>query len=193
MFRKLALAFALALSPSLVLAQATTWPPPAGAIAGLGVFNTVLPTMTNGQVGFLQVDSSGRLITVGSGGGGSSTVTIVPSTASSSGITPIVSTSAESSHVFKAGAGNAYSAYATNLTSTAGFFVLLNSTTAPGDGAITPLACAALAPNGSASINYAPGPPGVFSTGITAVVTSAVTCFTKTTGVITAFISGSVQ
>src|SRR5438445_515404 len=61
------------------------------------------------------------------------------------------------------------------------------------DAAVTPLACAPLAPNGIASVSYAPGPPGVFGTGITAVVTSAATCFTKTTGVITAFISGSVQ
>ncbi len=116
-----------------------------------------------------------------------------PSSSSSIGITPIVSASAEATHVLKATPGNVYSAYATNLTSTAGYLVILNSTTAPADGAITPLACALLAPNGVASINYAPGPPGVFSTGITAVVTSASTCFTKTTGVITAFISGSVQ
>jgi hypothetical protein len=33
----------------------------------------------------------------------------------------------------------------------------------------------------------------VYSTGITAVVTSAANCFTKTTGVITAYIKGAVQ
>lgn len=120
-------------------------------------------------------------------------VVITPSSAVAIGITPIVSAAGESSHVLKASAGNTYSVYATNLTATQGFLLILNSTTAPADGAVTPLACAPLAPNGIASINYAPGPPGVFSTGITAVVTSAVTCFTKTTGVITAFISGSVQ
>lgn len=228
MFRRLALALTLALAPSLALAQATSWPPPAGAIAFLCVFNTVLPTMTNGQVGFAQCDSSGRVITVTSGGGGGSvtqgTVPWVisgqgtagsaatgvvsiqgiasmtpvltsqaPSSSSAIGITPIVSAAAESSHVLKASAGNAYSAYAANLTATQGFLLLLNATSAPADGAVTPLACAPLSPNGVASLNYAPGPPGVFSTGITAVVTSAVTCFTKTTGVITAFISGSVQ
>ncbi len=116
-----------------------------------------------------------------------------PSSSSAIGIAPIVSASGESSHVLKASAGNAYAIYATNLTGTAGFLLVLNSTTAPGDGAVTPLACAPLSPNGIASLNYAPGPPGVFSTGITAVVTSATTCFTKTTGVITAFISGLVQ
>ena len=116
-----------------------------------------------------------------------------PSSSALIGISPTVSAAGESSHVLKAGAGNVYSAYAVNLTATQGFFVLLNATSAPVDGAVTPLACAPLAPNGIASLNYAPGPPGVFGTGITAVVTSANTCFTKTTGVITAFISGSVQ
>lgn len=120
-------------------------------------------------------------------------VVIAPSSSSAVGITPIVSAAAEASHVLKASGGNAYSVYAVNLTATQGFLVLINATSAPVDGAITPLACAPLAPNGVASLNYAPGPPGVFSTGITAVVTSAVTCLTKTTGVITAFISGSVQ
>ncbi len=120
-------------------------------------------------------------------------VTFSPTSSSTIGITPVVSAAAESGHVLKATPGNAYSAYATNFTSTAGYLILLNSTTVPADGAVTPLACALLSPNGVASINYAPGPPGVFSTGITAVVTSAATCFTKTTGVITAFISGSVQ
>jgi hypothetical protein len=119
--------------------------------------------------------------------------TTAPSASASIGITPVVSATAESSHVLKAGAGNAYSAYANNFTSTAGWLVLINATSTPADGAITPLACALLSPNGVASINYAPGPPGVFSTGITAVVSSGATCFTKTTGVITAFISGSVQ
>src|SRR5438046_3668231 len=106
MFRQLALALILALSPSLVWAQATSWPPPAGALAALGVYNSSLPTMTNTQVGFLQVDSNGRLITVGSGGGGASTITILPSSSAAVGITPIISASAESSHVLKASAGN---------------------------------------------------------------------------------------
>ena len=47
---------------------------------------------------------------------------------------------------------------------------------------------------GVASINYAPGPAQRYSTGITAVVSSATTCFTKTTsGGLTAFIGGAVQ
>lgn len=115
-----------------------------------------------------------------------------PSSESGAGIAPVPSTAAEASHVLKASAGNVYSASATNLTTTAGFLVLLNATSAPGDGAITPLACAPLPASGAASIAY-PGVPGYYGTGVTAVVTSANTCLTKTTGVITAFFSGQVQ
>ncbi len=120
-------------------------------------------------------------------------VEIAPTAGAAAGITSVVSASAENNHVLKAGAGNLYGAYATNLTSTAGFFVIVNATSAPTDGAITPLACIPLPGNSSASISRIPGPPQVYSTGITAVVTSASTCFTKTTGVITAFISGDVK
>lgn len=120
-------------------------------------------------------------------------VEIAPTAGSAAGITPVVSSSAENNHVLKASAGNLYSAYATNLTSTAGFLVILNATSSPADGAITPLACVPLPASGVASISNKPGPAQVYSTGITAVVTSASTCFTKTTGVITAFISGDVK
>lgn len=120
-------------------------------------------------------------------------VAIAPSSAASVGQTPVVSASGEASHVLKATPGNLYGVYATNLTATAGFLVVLNATSAPGDGTITPLACVPLAANSIAGINYSPGPPAVYSTGIVAVVTSANTCFTKTTGVITAFIGGQVQ
>jgi hypothetical protein len=127
------------------------------------------------------------------------TVTLGPATAANSvpitpgAITPVVSAAAESSHVLKASAGNFYSAYATNLTTTAGFLLIFNATSAPADGAVTPLACVPLPASGNGSINNKPGPYQVYSTGITAVVSSAATCFTKTTGVITAFISGDVQ
>lgn len=121
------------------------------------------------------------------------TVAIAPTADLYAGISPIVSPSAENSRVLKAAPGNLYSVYATNHTGTAGFLVVLNLTAAPADGAITPLACAALPANGSASINNNPGPASIFSTGITVVLTSAVNCFTKTTGVITGFISGSIK
>lgn len=114
-----------------------------------------------------------------------------PSSSASFAITPVVSSSGESSHVLKGSAGNLYSVYATNLTTTPGFLAVLNATSAPADGAITPLDCIPLPAGGLASFNY--NIPAAYSTGITAVVTSASTCFTKTTGVITAFIKGGVQ
>ena len=59
--RKLRLALlALALA-SPAAAQNAGWPPPAGAIAFLGVYNTAAPTLTNGQVGFAQLDINGQL------------------------------------------------------------------------------------------------------------------------------------
>lgn len=108
-------------------------------------------------------------------------------------ILPIVSGAAEATHVFKASPGNLYGVYATNLTATAGFLVVLNATAAPADGAITPLECVPLPANGVASINFNPGPSGSYNVGIVAVVTSATTCFTKTTGTITAFFRGAAE
>lgn len=115
-----------------------------------------------------------------------------PTALATLGITSVVSGAAEATHVLKASAGNMYSVYATNLTATAGFLLILNATSAPADGVVTPTECAPLPANGSTSINYSGGPPAQFATGITAVITSAATCFTKTTGVITGYIKGSV-
>lgn len=120
-------------------------------------------------------------------------IAVVPTPLGQYAIAPIVSASAENSHVLKAAAGNVYAVYAANHTATAGFLLLFNSLTAPGDGAVTPAGCAALPASGSASISYGSGPPGYYSTGIVAVLSSGANCFTKTTGTITGFIGGSVQ
>lgn len=164
------------------IAQAqNNWPTPGGAQA-------------NGVVQMCLNSSSQAVPCSGSGSGSvASSIVVVPSSDSTSGITPVVSAAAENNHVLKATPGNLYSVYAVNLTSTPGYLVVLNTTASPGDGAITPLDCAPLPASGSASINFGAGPPNVYSTGITAVITSAATCFTKTTGVITGFISGRVK
>lgn len=207
---RLLLAITLILITGLAAAQVVPQPGPPTPIAC--AYNTSPVTLTSGQAGWAQCSSTGSLLTSGTVSGtvaatqsGTWTVqpgntpntspwlvTTIPSAASGAGITPVVSASAEATHVLKASGGNLYSVYATNLTATAGFLLILNSTSAPGDGAVTPLECVPLPGNGSASINYSGGPPAVFSTGITAVITSAATCFTKTTGVITGFIKGSV-
>lgn len=115
--------------------------------------------------------------------------------------TPVATASAANNIVLKASPGALMTAYATNLTATGGFLVLLNATAAPSDGAIAPLDCVPLPANNSAGscgpgctgVNYRPGPGRIYSAGIVAVVTSANTCYTKTTGTITAFITGDIQ
>jgi hypothetical protein len=107
-------------------------------------------------------------------------------------ITPIASGSAVASLVLKAAPAAVYQVTASNAAA-AGFLVLINAIAAPSGGAsITPLACVPIASGGSATINYAPGPPAAFSIGIVAgVTTTAAGCFTFTTT--TAFISGLVM
>jgi hypothetical protein len=108
-----------------------------------------------------------------------------------SGITPVVSAALEGSHVLDAFPGSLYAAYATNLTGgTTGYLMIFNATSAPADGAVTPLVCTPFDSSGRAQAFYSPGPPAIFSAGITAVASSGANCFTKTTGVLTAFFSG---
>lgn len=115
-----------------------------------------------------------------------------PSAASTVGIVPVTSASAENSHVLSAAPANLYSVYATNLTATPGYLVVLNLTAKPADGAILPLDCVPLPAYQTASINYS-GPPARYGIGIVAVLSSATTCFTQTTGTITGFIKGAVK
>ena len=104
-------------------------------------------------------------------------------------ITGTVSPSAEATRVISTAAARLVGAYATNTTGTDGYLLVLNLTSAPADGAVTPRDCVRLPANGSASIFYA-NRPKAYNTGITIVLSSASTCFTKTTGTITGFISG---
>lgn len=129
-------------------------------------------------------ESTGGSVCVDAGG-------TSPSSAAVIGIAGIVSASGEATHALKATPGNLYSVYATNLTATAGFLQIFNAVAAPADGAVTPVDCVPLPSNGMASLNYTT--PEVFSVGISVAVSSATTCFTKTTGVITAFIKGAVK
>jgi hypothetical protein len=110
-----------------------------------------------------------------------------------SAITPVQTSTAAASLVLKASAGSLFSVNATNQTTTAGFLAIINATTAPTSGStITPLACAALPASGSAAINFGQVPEA-YSTGIVALLSSAATCFTFTSGTITGFIMGLKQ
>lgn len=113
-----------------------------------------------------------------------------PSSLSNIGITPIVSTGAEASHVFKASSGNLYSAYVT-VGSTAGYLMIFNAISVPVDGVVAPIQCIPVASNQTTGLSFGIGPPEVYSIGITAVFSST-GCFTKTASA-TAFFHGSVQ
>lgn len=113
-----------------------------------------------------------------------------PSSASSAGITPVVSTAVESNHILKGSAGNLYGVYITT-GATPGFMMVFNATTAPADGAVTPNQCIVAPANSTTGLTFNSGPPSVFSTGITAVFSST-GCFTKTASA-TAFFNGRVQ
>lgn len=116
-------------------------------------------------------------------------VTPVPQTGASFGITPVKSASAESNHVLDATAGNLYSVYVTT-GATAGFLMLFNATSAPADGAVTPIECLIAPANSTTGLDRSQI-PDVFSTGITSVFSST-GCFTKTASA-TAFFSGLVK
>jgi hypothetical protein len=107
---------------------------------------------------------------------------LVPLTNAQGGnLTPVVSGALETNHVFKASAGNLYSAYATSTNSgVSGFFVCINATSISA-GAITPIDFVAMGPGpATVGISYSPGPPGAYSTGITCAETVATTPFTYT-------------
>lgn len=109
------------------------------------------------------------------------------------GILSVTSPSAASSLVVKAAPGNLYSVYATNLTATAGLLIVVNATAVPATGALSVpvLDCVVLPANASVSVNFAPTPPKIYTTGIVALISSSASCWTWTTGTVTAFISGS--
>lgn len=175
----------LLLMPSLAWAQATT-------NTNLGYWSTSgCPTGFSPCFKAYDTSGAGPPVTA-TLQAGSATIGKVDITGTTT-IAPIVSASLENAHVLKNAAGTLWSVYASNLTGgTASNLLILNATASPGDGAVTPLVCVPFL-GGVASANYQGIPPAAFSTGITAVVSSAASCFTKTTGVTTAFISGIIQ
>lgn len=92
MNKLLASFFVLLLSLVPAGAQNVDWPPPAGSIAFLGVFNTVAPTMTNGKAGWAQLDVNGNVkvnIAAGAGSGGTSATDQATFTQGVSGFNPV--------------------------------------------------------------------------------------------------------
>lgn len=106
----------------------------------------------------------------------------------SSGVTPSATAALASSFVAKASAGLLYGWSVTSGAS-AGFVLIFNSTSAPVDGAVTPIDCIAIPANATSGRQLSP--PEAYSTGIT-LVFSTTGCFTKTASA-TAYFRGDVQ
>jgi hypothetical protein len=152
------------------------------------------PSYSEGTVNPLSGDLTGnlRVTNVTALPAGSNVIGGV--TSSSTGNTAVVSSAGENNHVLKNSAGTLFTVYAVNLnTTTAAFLDILNVTTAPSDGAVAPLDFCYMPPGGACSITYNAFQGAAYSTGITAVITSATTPLTKTTGTVTGLIVGHVS
>lgn len=120
-------------------------------------------------------------------------VTSTPSSASGAALTPVSSSALAANTVIKASAGNLYSfevSADSTLSAAAWWIMIYNATSAPVDGAVTPLKCYAMA-SGVTAFTAGFQTPVAFSTGITVGV-STTGCFTKTAST-HAFISGDAQ
>lgn len=101
---------------------------------------------------------------------------------------PVNSATGEANHVFKNAPGVLYG-FSVTTGATAGYALVYNATSAPVDGAVTPVACYAVPANTTIGVAYTPLPV-TFTTGIT-IVFSSTGCFTQTSSA-TAFFIGEV-
>lgn len=172
-------------SKTCILNVATT--PAASTNQKVNIDQTT-PGTTNGVVvnsGTVGIDQT----TTGTTNG----VTGVPSAATAAAVAPASTAALASNKVIKSGAGNLYSleVSADSTLSGAAWWVLIyNATAAPGDGAVTPVKCYAMA-SGTTMFSAAFPTPISFATGITAAV-STNGCFTQALS-IHAFISGDAK
>ena len=109
-------------------------------------------------------------------------------------ITPVTTSSSSATLLVKNSSGFVYGAYALNLSSTAGFFILIDANVIPVDGGITPKTVVPIAGNGMASIQGSDNAPMFFHNGIVAILSSNASPFTKTTtGALAGFMSCQAQ
>lgn len=150
-----------------------------------------LPTLTNGNPATLYVDTSGELYITGfvtATAGGTYTVQS-QTTGSNTTATKDTATAAVSSGVLTASVNQPI--YGINVVSgaSAGFVLILEGTSIPADGAVTPNECFSLAANSTFFIDYGTFPVRpVTSTNKLIIVFSTTGCYTKTASA-TAFIS----
>lgn len=100
-----------------------------------------------------------------------------PSTEISSGIAPATAAAA-ASKVVKTSKGLLYGTYVTTNT-TPGYFIGVDATANPADGAVTALFCVYAPANSSVSIGYGGRPPIPFQTGLV-IIFSSTGCASKT-------------
>ncbi len=84
-------------------------------------------------------------------------------------IRPVVSTAVEASHVLKSGPGSLYGfqvSFSTCAVSPC-WVLVFDATSLPGDGAVTPVKFYEVSQSQTLGVNWAPGPPLKFATGIT--------------------------
>ncbi len=120
---------------------------------------------------------------------GTADVVISPSSAAGDGIVAVTTqTTLETSHLAKASAGNLYSAYVTNTSTVDGYLFVMNASSVVADGTlgagviVDAVHCGTKDTKG---VDYSPGPPEHFMTGIALcfsstappVKTEAGTCF----------------
>lgn len=119
-------------------------------------------------------------------------VQATPSATAANANTAVVSSSLEACHVIKASAGNLYSVGAT-IQATTGIIQVFNATSAPVDGAVTPVWSMPIVSNGTlGGASFEWSIPLRLGTGITICFSSATTPFTKTASA-TALISANAQ
>lgn len=162
------------LAPRLAMAQVTN----ATVVASCGG-----QAFTAGQNRAISQDTTGQLC---------GSAVSPPSPSSSAGIVPTPSPALESCRPLKAGAGNLYS-LAVTIQATSGIVQVFDATSAPADGAVTPVWAMPVLSNGTfGGANWEWTVPMNFLTGITVCFSSATTPFIKTASA-TAMFSGDVK
>lgn len=184
-----------------------------GVLLG-GQYDSTQKTLTNGQQAAISASARGAIIvapgaenfavqaaqsgtwTIQPGNTANTTpwlVTPSPSAASGAAVAPVSASALAANTVIKASAGNLYSfevSADSTLYGAIWYIMIYNATSAPVDGAVTPVKCYIMPANVYQYAGAFPTPIS-FSTGITIGV-STTGCFTKTAST-HAFISGDAQ
>jgi hypothetical protein len=160
-----------------------------GVVKALSVDASGRPTVNiNGPAGIKGLD--GSAIAAGSN---PVPVVLAPALASGGAITPVVSTAVEACHVLKASASALYG-FTVTTTGSAGatdWILVLNASSAPGNGAVTPVEWGRVGANGQYAWSAPGGVPQAFSTGVVVCLSTAGP-FTLTADA-QAVISGKIQ